>query len=458
VRRRLAALVLLGLSACSSAPSRKGTAPGPSASPAPAASPAPSGSRAGGSPQSREARIIARTLTRVSALRQVEATRAVPGKTLPRGQLIARVKEHVAREIPPDAIEKEGLILRLFGFVPDQFDYAKEMFALLESNLAGFYEPEDGTMYMAGDLDGLNAEATLAHELVHALQDQHWDLKKRSKYRPGESDKSSALAALAEGDATSAMADYVVAKMDASKTALDVSEDLFTEQVLGTVSGGPGTNTPHVMKTSLIAPYVDGLVFVNALRRKGGWTLVNRAWSDIPKTTEQILHVEKWEAKEPAVEVGAPTAAALGPGWVKADEDTYGEQGVRLMFEEWMSLNDAKVAASAWGGDRGTLVTNGAKAALALRIRYDDAPGAARDGYAERAFKLVTSAVSKLGGRVHKDPAIVCVDRPTLGPLAVRRSGRDLVFVAGPATLDKRSSVPAGDCALAKVWSQEVVH
>jgi hypothetical protein len=389
-------------------------------------------------------------------LRQLDSKRAVPGRTLPRDQLIARVKDHVAREIPPDAIEKEGLVLRLFGFVPDQFDYGKEMFALLQDQLAGFYEPEDATMYMAGDLDGLNAEATLAHELVHALQDQHWDLKKRSKYKPGESDKSSALAALAEGDATSAMADYVVSRMDRSKTALDMPEDLFTEQVLGSVSGGAASKTPHVMKTSLVAPYIDGLVFINTLRRKGGWTLVNRAWAEVPKTTEQILHVDKWEAKEPALEVSAPSAAALGSGWTKVDEDTYGEQGMRLMFEEWMPVPEAKVAAGGWGGDRGALLTNGSKAALALRVRYDDAPGPSRDGLAERAFRLVAAAISKVPGRVHKDPSLVCVDRPTLGPLAVRRSGRDLVFIAGPASLDSKSSVAASDCALAKLWSQEV--
>src|SRR5262249_23780591 len=161
--------------------------------------------------------LIARTLAKVSALRQIDSKRVVPGKTLSRDDLIARVKGHVAREIPPEAIEREGLMLRLFGFVPDHFDYGKEMFALLEAQLAGFYEPEDATMYMAADLDDLNADATLAHELVHALQDQHWDLKTKSKYRPGDSDRSSALSALAEGDATSAMADYIVTKMDPSR-------------------------------------------------------------------------------------------------------------------------------------------------------------------------------------------------------------------------------------------------
>ena len=121
--------------------------------------------------------------------------------------LIARVKAHVDREVPPEAIRHEGLELQLFGFVPVGVDYEAETFKLLQAQLAGFYEETDGTMYMAGDLDEMTADATLSHELVHALQDQRWNLGSLSRYRPGEDDRTSALAALAEGDATSAMAD-----------------------------------------------------------------------------------------------------------------------------------------------------------------------------------------------------------------------------------------------------------
>jgi GNAT superfamily N-acetyltransferase len=141
-------------------------------------------------PEGREDRLIARTLKKVSDARGLAATRGVPGVTLSREALIARVKAHVAREIPPVAIRQEGLVLQLLGFVPLDFDYEAETFKLLEAQLAGFYEPSDGTMYMAADLDDDNADATLAHELVHALQDQHYDLKPHSKYTPGQSDKA----------------------------------------------------------------------------------------------------------------------------------------------------------------------------------------------------------------------------------------------------------------------------
>ena len=134
----------------------------------------------------------------------------MPGVVLERPALIARVKEHVSRELPPEAIRNEGLALQLFGFVPTQFDYEGAEYQLLQDQLAGYYEPADGTMYMASDLGDEEADATLAHELVHALQDQRWDLETRSRYHAGDGDRSEAVSALAEGDATSAMFDVMI--------------------------------------------------------------------------------------------------------------------------------------------------------------------------------------------------------------------------------------------------------
>jgi hypothetical protein len=214
---------------------------------------------------------------------------------------------------------------------------------------------------------------------------------------------------------------------------------------------------------------VDGLVFINALRRQGGWTSVNRAWADPPTTTEQILHLEKFAAREPAIEVTRPSAAALGAGWTSVDEDTYGEQGLRLIFEEWLPATQAKLAASGWGGDRGALyTTTPGKAALALRIRYDEARGANKDVLAERAFKMVGDALlgtvhsasqaAQSGVVVLKESGFVCVERPRLGPLALRRVGRDVAIVAGPTKIDGTSSISASSCAQAKVWTQEVAR
>lgn len=410
-------------------------------------------------PPTRESRLVARMLRRVEAGRGLASTKPVPGVLLSRAELIARVKDHVSRELPPEAIRDEGLALQLFGFLPTHFDYEAAEYQLLQEQLAGYYEPTDQTMYMASDLGEDEATATLAHELVHALQDQHWDLETRSKYRPGEGDRSEAVSALAEGDATSAMFDVMIARAapGTRRSAAEIPDEVFVEQIRRGMSQGPGADAPRIMRSSLAAPYIYGTLFVNALRRRGGWSEVNRAWDTAPTTTEQILHLDKWDVHEPPLNVAAPPFATLGRGWVVADEDSEGELGARLAFEEWMDPPAAAEASSGWGGDRGVLVSNGDRFAFAWTLRFDDS--ATKDARAVRAFAAVTHALDKqLGPARTGSPTFVCRERPDRGPIAVARAGNDLVFVLGPARSGSSTWTSAGNCGLAHRWVAEITH
>jgi hypothetical protein len=405
----------------------------------------------------RETRLVARMLRRVEVARRIQATKPVPGVLLDRPALIARVKEHVARELPPEAIRNEGLALQLFGFIPTQFDYEAAEYQLLQDQLAGYYEPSDGTMYMASDLGDEEADATLAHELVHALQDQRWDLERRSSYHPGDGDRSEAASALAEGDATSAMFDVMLerAAPGSGKTALDLPDDVFAQQIREGMDQGPGASAPHVMRSSLAAPYIYGTLFVHALRRRGGWPSVDRSWDDAPTTSEQIMHPEKWFAHEPALIVAAPTFATLGQGWKVVDEDSEGELGTRLAFEEWMPPKGAADASAGWGGDRGVLIENGDRAAFAWRLRYD--PGKTKDERTRLAFAALTRALdTSLGAAQVRDAAFACRERADRGPIGVARIGADLVFVMGPARTAAGAWTSAGDCNLARQWAHEI--
>ena len=458
--RSLRLLLALSVASCGSgaaAPSQP-VAPATTAQPAPSASAVTSAAPGPAVPSDHENRLIARMLRRVETARGLESKKAVPGVLLQRPALIAQVKDHVVKELPPEAIRDEGLELALFGFIPTKFDYESAEYDLLQDQLAGYYEPADGTMYMANDLGDQEAEATLAHELVHALQDQRWDLGNRSKYRPGDGDRSEAVSALAEGDATSAMFDVMIARAapGSGKSAVDLPDDVFAEQIRAGMNEGPSAKAPHVMRTSLAAPYIYGTLFVHALRRQGAWTAVNRAWDDAPTTTEQILHVDKWLAHEQPVKVPAPSFATLGPGWKVSDEDSEGELGLRLALEEWTDPKTAAELSAGWGGDRGVLLTNGDRGAFAWRLEYD--PGKTKDERTLRAWNAIPKALAKvLGAPKTTDSKFVCFERAERGPFAVARSGADLVLVLGPANTGGASWSSAGDCTLARAWVREIV-
>ena len=57
---------------------------------------------------------------------------------------------------------------------------------------------------------GNSDEITLAHEIVHALQDQHFDLQQVHKDIQGDWDRDDAYTSLIEGDATALMVAYAV--------------------------------------------------------------------------------------------------------------------------------------------------------------------------------------------------------------------------------------------------------
>jgi hypothetical protein len=313
-------------------------------------------------------------------------------------------------------------------------------------------------MYLAADLRGDEARAALAHELVHALQDQKWDLRSRSMYKPGRSDEALATSCMAEGDATSLMLDFMLEH----RTALDIPSDTLREVMKTAINLGDTQNVPHILRTSLMAPYIEGLEFVNALRRKGGWSEVDRAWDNIPTTTEQILHVDKWEAGEGPIVLSAPTAVSLGAGWSKVDEDEFGELSFALMYEEWMNTADARAAASGWGGDRTSMWTKGDEIAYAVHVRYDAAPRSGgksnESALAERAMAKLSPALKDVFGKPSIDTAqSVCFDRKVTGPLMFARKGRDLVMLAGPAKEIPPTWSATGTCATAKTWAAEIL-
>jgi hypothetical protein len=404
---------------------------------------------------SKDSKQVARTLLKVSEMRGILSTKPVPGVKLDRDQLVARVKDKALREYPAEALRREGMLLQIVGFAPPTFDYLGEMMKLLAGQLEGFYEPNNGTMYLASDLKGSQAQATLAHELVHALQDQRWDLRKRSDYKPGRGDESMALACLAEGDATSLMLDFV---MKPDRTALDVPPDAIRELMKGGMELGDVQTVPHILRSTLGAPYIEGIAFVHDLRRKGGWPAVDRAWDRVPITTEQVLHVDKWEAQEGPVIVPAPTAAALGEGWKNEDEDTFGELGFALLFAEWMKDDDARLIASGWGGDRTSTFTKGEELAYGVHLRFDAAPKPEKDdAYPTRAFaKLAPALKGKLGKPSLDSGTALCFERKDLGPILFARRSRDLVMVAGPAKAASGSWVSKATCAVAKKWADEI--
>jgi hypothetical protein len=116
---------------------------------------------------------------------------------------------------------------------------------------------------------------------------------------------------------------------------------------------------PEWLQEDFYFPYSQGYDFVKALYDSGGWERVNEAYDQLPVSTEQILHFDKYESYEPPIEVPAPPLAeALGDGWRVVDTNNQGEWYTQLILKQHLSAGEAAEAAAGWGGDRYTVVYN----------------------------------------------------------------------------------------------------
>jgi hypothetical protein len=403
---------------------------------------------------------VARALKYVAALRELAPLASVKGRVISRDEMVAFVERDLDTEIPPAVVTASGEILFALGTVPASFDYRRGLLDVMRAELLGFYEPHQKTMFIGADLRGQELDATLWHELVHALQDQHYGLEKLLTFSSDAGDWQSAVHALAEGDATSAMMDAMFAPKGAK--APDLPDSVMDLQ--SALSAGTVGQVPAIIKRSVVAPYVDGLSFVNSLRRRGGWAAVDAAWQRLPTSTEQVLHLDKYDANEgstvlPALDPPSPSLAHT------TYSDIYGEETLRVLFEEWMPARAAHDAAAGWDGDRVASFSDGAVTAVAWTVRYDTDAAAVRGLHAfargvlapedqgvdsrGRLAEFVSGADAERASQAGQ----VCRERHTRGPFAVLRRGRDLVVTLGPFRRNSDSAASEGDCAGALKWA-----
>jgi hypothetical protein len=264
------------------------------------------------------------------------------------------------RDTPKAWLDGQVQFLRLMGFASEQFDMLGGLQALTEEQLAGFYDPAGDILYVSKDLDPENSNMALVHEVVHALQDQHFDLGRRMA-EAKTSDELSALQILAEGDATSAMIDMPRGN---DRIPQMISERLSEFSAFVAQATVSEVEVPALLRRSILAPYGDGLLLVERLRATGDWASVNALWQSAPRTTAELLHPGR-----PRIAVTLP-AAPLWRQHAASYDDVTGEQTLRLVLEEWDSLAGAAASADGLVGDRLSVFSAAEGSALAWQMAF----------------------------------------------------------------------------------------
>jgi hypothetical protein len=294
----------------------------------------------------------------------LEARRTVRVVTERPAQFRLRRIRLLDRGYPRSAQAHDEAVYRALGLLDGRPGVLRQSLIELDRR-RGLYDPAARTAYVQA---GAGERATALHEIVHALQDQRYDLRRVTRLRGG-SDAARAAVALVEGHAI-LVAD-VLARRSASHGGGRLTRFLDLQRGFTTIVG---------------------LRFAADLRNLGGNRALLGALARLPATSEQVFHLDKYLERERAVSILLPVDAA---GMTLAGDGSFGELDVRALLAVF-GVPRLDRAANGWGGGR-TAVYRGGGGAVLVALDWDAEADAGQwadavAAYVDRAFDAAPGA------------------------------------------------------------------
>jgi hypothetical protein len=345
----------------------------------------------------------------VSQLRALDFLHPVAFQEIPRSDLPRLLRQKLAQQVPDQEFDADGIALAALGLLPAGIDLKTVYLDLLGEQIGAFYDQHTQQLFTFSGQSLANAQnrVILAHELTHALEDQHFSLARLPLEARNNDDRVLAATALVEGDATLVMNEYMVGAMSPA-VLRDTLSSALTTDVRKLAAA------PRFLRETLLFPYLRGQEFCQALYAQGGWQALAEAFRHPPASTAEILHPERFLAKprpEP-VAIDFPDSTVLGQQPLA--DNVLGEFGLRQLFARW--LHDEapdNAAAEGWRGDR-YLVYGDAKASgYVWKIACAGEAAAGR---------LCTALRAALAARYHFAGATI--ESPAAQVLSVESRGR----------------------------------
>jgi hypothetical protein len=314
----------------------------------------------------------------VAKIRKLAFRRDVPTSYQPAADFQAFVRREIAKELPAARSRNVSAAFAHLGFLATPVDIATVEEQALTTQAGAYYDPGSKAFFLVMVPDNqLLLDTISAHELTHALQDQHFDL---AKYLPSDNrlddDAASARRFVAEGDATFVMLLYAVhgvigdqmtpamtatmRQQIAQFAALDVDALKTQVKQQAEALGALGMDAdikrsidamddiPPIILVPLLDAYMKGALVALTAYEHGGWPTVDKLYRAPPESTEQVLHPETklFPVREHPHRV--TLARATGP---ELSRNVFGELSWKVYFELW-KVPRADEAAEGWGGDR----------------------------------------------------------------------------------------------------------
>ena len=277
-----------------------------------------------------------------------------------------------------------------FGLIPKGFSLDSFLVDLLTEQIAGLYDPKAHEFYIADWIPADEQRMVMAHELTHALEDQHFNIEPWVHAARPNDDAEMARESVLEGSAMAAMLEY---ELKGKGLKLRDLPDFDPSVFVGDLAETPVLKkAPPFIKDSLMFPYFSGLTFSMSVLKSGGWPAFSGVFARPPANTQQILHPDMYFADRvpTPLKVELP-AAAPGENWVLMEENSLGELGWKEVLKQFLDEERAKDTAAGWDGDEYATFEhkNTKHLMLFARIRLTDI------GAASHFFKEYADALEK---------------------------------------------------------------
>jgi hypothetical protein len=238
-------------------------------------------------------------MDRAEKIRGLTFLRPVPVRIQQKSAVLAYVKSKL------DHASAEQVRIRLVALGMIKPDEAIEQKAVeqLANDLLGYYDSTGKYLaiaerasyaltYHMNAMQTIEDRSVMLHELVHALQDQHFDLEHEAA-RQRTTDEQTAFMALVEGDATLAMLDFELRRFGVVMRSL-IDDSGFFEQVMTGLPPtiGAAALGPKAVQSPVVFRYRGGALFAARLVVEGGYPSVDAAFRRQPRSTSEILRPE----------------------------------------------------------------------------------------------------------------------------------------------------------------------
>lgn len=377
--------------------------------------------------QTSESEQIQEIINSVSEVRGLTVESPITVTYKSREELQSEVDSDFFEDYTEADSQRDQRTMIVFGIIDPDQDIRDLYSQLYGGQIAGYYDPTTAELVVVktdDDDESLSAmeEFTLAHEINHALQDQHFDIDAGAfDISEATDDVSLASSGLVEGDATLLQGLYLRAN---PKFARALSRELDNSD-----SDDDSLDAyPPVIVDLLLFPYEEGYEFVDALYDEGGYDLVNKAFEQPPVSTEQILHPDKYlDGEVGEVITVADPLPALGDGWVVSDQNAFGEFLIRsLLASDDETKDAAEDAAAGWNGDAYTVAANGDQSAVVWQSAWDS-----DDDAAELAEAFADREASRFDADVDENDGLFTIEGDDASVL-IQVEGSEVTYVQAP--------------------------